>query len=177
LAVGIEDRTLHIKANKLFAMRQLTVANRRFGSSTAAPTMSGSGLVISWKEGSTLANGFWPQWRLESTAIIKASGKPRRPSVSKVLNSLGSYGYQGCCTLTAFSFQDAGNVNLAGGEIFVFAGGDVLNLCCAAPSDVVGTARISSTPLPAALPLFATGLGGLGLLGWRRKRKAQAVAA
>ena len=34
----------------------------------------------------------------------------------------------------------------------------------------------SETPLPAALPLFATGIGGLGLLGWRRKRKAQAVA-
>jgi hypothetical protein len=32
------------------------------------------------------------------------------------------------------------------------------------------------TPLPAALPLFATGLGGLCLLGWRRKRKGQAVA-
>jgi hypothetical protein len=30
------------------------------------------------------------------------------------------------------------------------------------------------TPLPATLPLFATGLGALGLLGWRRKRKAQA---
>jgi len=28
------------------------------------------------------------------------------------------------------------------------------------------------TPLPAALPLFATGLGALGLLGWRRKKKA-----
>ena len=28
------------------------------------------------------------------------------------------------------------------------------------------------TPLPGALPLFATGLGALGLLGWRRKRKA-----
>jgi hypothetical protein len=28
-------------------------------------------------------------------------------------------------------------------------------------------------PLPATLPLFATGLGALGLLGWRRKRKAQ----
>jgi hypothetical protein len=26
-------------------------------------------------------------------------------------------------------------------------------------------------PLPAALPLFVSGLGGLGLLGWRRKRK------
>jgi len=32
----------------------------------------------------------------------------------------------------------------------------------------------SETPLPAALPLFATGLGVLGLLAWRRKRKAQA---
>jgi hypothetical protein len=30
------------------------------------------------------------------------------------------------------------------------------------------------TPLPAALPLFATGLGALGLLGWRRKRKQAA---
>jgi LPXTG-motif cell wall-anchored protein len=29
-------------------------------------------------------------------------------------------------------------------------------------------------PVAAALPLFATGIGGLGLLGWRRKRKAQA---
>jgi hypothetical protein len=32
------------------------------------------------------------------------------------------------------------------------------------------------TPLPAALPLFATGLGALGLLGLRRKRRAQTVA-
>jgi len=30
------------------------------------------------------------------------------------------------------------------------------------------------TPLPAALPLFATGLGVLGMLSWRRKRKAVA---
>ena len=35
-----------------------------------------------------------------------------------------------------------------------------------------------TTPLPAALPLFATGLGAMGLFGWRRKRKnAAAVAA
>jgi outer membrane lipase/esterase len=34
------------------------------------------------------------------------------------------------------------------------------------------------TPLPAALPLFATGLGAIGVLGWRRKRKnAVALAA
>ena len=32
--------------------------------------------------------------------------------------------------------------------------------------------QTSATPLPAALPLFVSGLGGLGLLGWRRKKKA-----
>jgi PEP-CTERM motif len=40
------------------------------------------------------------------------------------------------------------------------------------------TADITPTPLPAALPLFASGLGALGLFGWRRKRKnAAAIAA
>jgi hypothetical protein len=35
----------------------------------------------------------------------------------------------------------------------------------------------SETPLPAALSLFATSLGAMGLLGWRRKRKAAAHTA
>ena len=38
------------------------------------------------------------------------------------------------------------------------------------------TPAISGTPLPAALPLFATSLGAMGLFGWRRKRK-HAIAA
>jgi len=36
---------------------------------------------------------------------------------------------------------------------------------------------VSEVPLPAALPLFATGLGALGLFEWRRKKKAAALAA
>jgi len=64
-----------------------------------------------------------------------------------------------------------------------------INACAATGSEKVGGARswrahYSSWILkqnqpggPAALPLFATGLGALGLLGWRRKRKAAAIAA
>ena len=37
------------------------------------------------------------------------------------------------------------------------------------------TTGVSATPLPASLPLFASGLGAFGLLGWRRKRKKVAA--
>jgi hypothetical protein len=68
--------------------------------------------------------------------------------------------------------------------------GNAFNNCIeltnASGANIVGTVTlpfaiateevVTTTPLPAALPLFATGIGGLGLLGWRRKRKAQAGA-
>jgi hypothetical protein len=34
----------------------------------------------------------------------------------------------------------------------------------------------ASVPLPAALPLFASALGGMGLIGWRRRRKGSVAA-
>jgi hypothetical protein len=41
----------------------------------------------------------------------------------------------------------------------------------------VGTFTLTPTPLPAALPLFAGGLGLMGWLGRRRKHKSAALAA
>jgi hypothetical protein len=38
--------------------------------------------------------------------------------------------------------------------------------------NVPGVPPTSPVPIPGALPLFATGLAGLGLLGWRRKKTA-----
>jgi hypothetical protein len=40
----------------------------------------------------------------------------------------------------------------------------------------LGTAEVIQTPLPSASVLFGTGLAGLGLLGWRRKKRAAALA-
>ncbi len=44
-------------------------------------------------------------------------------------------------------------------------------------SDGVGNSPSDATPIPATLPLFGAGLAGLGLLGCRRKQKAQGIAA
>ena len=41
----------------------------------------------------------------------------------------------------------------------------------------IDDAKLDVTPIPATLPLFASGLGALGLLGWRRKRKKVAALA
>jgi hypothetical protein len=51
--------------------------------------------------------------------------------------------------------------------------------CAVVLTDLVGTISpaVSGAPLPAGLPLFATGLGVIGLLARRRKQKAAAALA
>jgi len=41
----------------------------------------------------------------------------------------------------------------------------------------IDNASLTTTPLPATLPMFASGLGVLGLLRWRKKRKSLVAAA
>jgi hypothetical protein len=73
--------------------------------------------------------------------------------------------------------------NLASPNTFSIASGSegVFFIACPEPTFFCGSRTITSgsldetpatTPLPAALPLFAGGLGALGLLGWRRKKTA-----
>jgi len=50
-------------------------------------------------------------------------------------------------------------------------------LCTVDFSTTISHTGPSETPLPAALPLFAGGLGVIGLFGWRRKRKNTAAVA
>jgi hypothetical protein len=64
-----------------------------------------------------------------------------------------------------------------------FTDGAVLDIFLVDASDWSITPDISfelatdpTTPIPATLPLFAGGLSMMGLLGWRRKRRAAAIA-
>ena len=66
---------------------------------------------------------------------------------------------------------------LSNNEIQVDVTGDLplLNDKLILDLSFTNTTPPSPTPLPAALPLFATGLGAMGLFGWRRKRKNTAA--
>jgi hypothetical protein len=55
---------------------------------------------------------------------------------------------------------------------------DTINGPIASFSSPFPIAELAATPLPAAFPLFAIGLGAMGLFGWRKKRKnAAAISA
>ncbi|MCC6778048.1 MAG: hypothetical protein IT537_15655 [Hyphomicrobiales bacterium] len=74
----------------------------------------------------------------------------------------------------------AGGNFLFGGYV-VFAGDPledgVFGFSDGTPIAFLDTSSSSAVPVPAALPLFASGLGVIGLLGWRRKRKHASTAA
>lgn len=76
---------------------------------------------------------------------------------------------------TKFSFLDAGTlwqVVVNGLTLGPNPGGTMSGLLTAQVTDPV----VSQAPLPAALPLFASGLGAMGLFGWYRKRKNASAA-
>ena len=91
-----------------------------------------------------------------------------------------------------FNFADGTKLDVTLGSLSVTCtgGGSDSNNCLAGtgpfymsgtflalngPTENGNAAGLATTPLPAALPLFASGAGVLGFLGWRRKRKAQAA--
>ena len=60
-------------------------------------------------------------------------------------------------------------------QYFAMVVGGCSNYC--GIGEVAFSSVDAAVPIPAALPLFASGLGVMGLLGWRRKRKKAAAMA
>jgi len=95
-----------------------------------------------------------------SSGFLGAAGTayPNSAFAARGLESSGSF---------ADSIAVVGNVLTA--SFFVTEPGDWIRVIT---QSVPGT--ITVVPLPAALPLYGTGLAIMGFIGWRRKRKAAA---
>jgi hypothetical protein len=110
----------------------------------ASVTTNSAGQIVSWM--------FTAQLTGQPESVISSCG---------TTPCLGSIGHTG---LYAGDFDS--QFPLTG--LFLYAG------LADTPGSWTSSAPISATPLPATLPLYATGLGALALLRWRRKRKAAA---
>lgn len=71
----------------------------------------------------------------------------------------------------------AGFLNLDGLDAYLLGYGQLLAGTDYVASNGTLVDIIDTTPLPASWPLFLSGLGVLGLLGWCRKRTARSVVA
>ncbi|HVG51990.1 MAG TPA: CHRD domain-containing protein [Xanthobacteraceae bacterium] len=99
----------------------------------------------------------------------------------------GTYASAALNTLDAATYTAAFVTNFGGGTLEgaeqaliagLIAGRAYFNIHTAAPLGFPGgeiRGFLQETPIPGALPLFASGLGALGFYGWRRRRKAHAA--
>jgi hypothetical protein len=99
-----------------------------------------------------------------------------------VIRTQNGGGAQPKVTNLSFSIDAAADLTLASLQQTVFAGGstffvlDVISGVTGNTGLVDASPGTSAVPLPGALPLFLTGLGGLVLMGRRKKQVAAPVA-
>jgi hypothetical protein len=106
-------------------------------------------------------------WAIDDTGVLELNGH--------IISTLGTAGFS-WFTLNAFSVSGSSGDFLSGINVLsaVLTNND--NFFEGTNVQVTGTADplISATPIPAALPLFAGGLGLMGFFARRKKRHAAA---
>ena len=119
------------------------------------------------------------RWKLSDVASFVITPPP--PPNSDAARDCISGGFPTCANgvfpINAYdfgiTFNTPFNYLFSNATASIFDGTNRLacNFCVLITSENISP-DVHSVPVPAALPLFATGLGVMALLGWRRKRRA-----
>jgi hypothetical protein len=109
------------------------------------------------------------------------SGSYYDVSIQTPVFNTGCSSANNCFDTLTLALSEPISALIADGEASIVSGYADLSDAGFAISLEAGTGSLidppSPTPLPTSLPLFATGLGVMGLLGWRGRRRNNAVAA
>jgi hypothetical protein len=100
------------------------------------------------------------------------------PSGNISLADWAIFPFSGQLLSLSFSMSDLSLASfIAHGSETVYSAACVLSgFVCGSREIVAGTINaVATTPIPAALPLLMTALGGMGFMGWRRKRQQEAA--
>jgi hypothetical protein len=115
--------------------------------------------------------------------LISNPGQPNQGTYYVPGTSIGWY-YDNVLFPSGSAFDNNGPLFSFGAGIVanLYSVGSTFYLSLSQPSGFwnpgdSGSLQVAQTPLPAALPLFASGLAAMGLIGWRRKRKKAAALA
>ena len=115
-------------------------------------------------------------YTISYTDVLQGFATGSSPSLAYTV-SLGSHVFPASSvpSVALMSFMFTASVDELGALLTFATIGNIDNVHGPVISGIT-VSSVASTPIPAALPLFASALGGLGFVGWRRRKSARSTA-
>ncbi len=165
--LGVLPCTVAARADVLFDFSGACVFNC---SGTATGVLD---LTNTYVFGSDVTAADFVSFSYTSSALNFTIPAADTPTLMGGLNANGSSNSSGLIAIMA----SGGPLFASAGGVFVAnPGGSITDVGLSSTFTPEGSTvgNPTATPLPPGLPLFATGLAAVGLLGWRKKRKSRA---